>query len=106
MLSPIDELKIQAKKLHQQHSCNADTALNHDHTLRLQDCQLLIARKYGFRHWDHARSVLNGSQCKDYGTFWYKHQCSTLLNLWCASYKEANIQQQAHGGFILPYKHQ
>lgn len=106
MLSPIEELKIQAKKHHKAHSSEPNSPLVNDHPLRLKDSQLVIARQYGFRHWDHAREVLKGSSCRDYGTFWYKNQCSTLLNLWCASYKEAYIQQQAQGGFILPYKNQ
>ncbi|WDE00187.1 hypothetical protein [Thalassomonas actiniarum] len=106
MLSPIEELKIQAKKHHKAHSGKSDATLSNGHPPRLKDSQLVIARKYGFRHWGHAREVLEGSSCRDYGTFWYKPQCSALLNLWCASYKEAALQQKAQGGFILPYKTQ
>jgi len=106
MLSPIEELKIQAKKHHKAQSSNPDAALCTDKPLRLKDSQSVIARKYGFRHWDHAREVLQGSFCRDYGTFWYHPKCTGLLNLWCASYKEANSQQKAQGGFILPYKNQ
>lgn len=149
MLSPIDELKIQAKKHHrqqqsttpdftlnngkntqlkvqqkgatsdfplnngkntqlkvQQQSTTPDFTLNNGKKPRLKDSQLLIARKYGFRNWDHAREVLDGNFCQDYGTFWYKNQCSTLLNKWCANYKQASQVQVDSGGFILPYKHQ
>ncbi|WDE12957.1 hypothetical protein [Thalassomonas haliotis] len=106
MLSPIEELKIQAKKHHKAQSNEPDAALSSGHPPRLKDSQLVIARKYGFRHWDHAREVLQGKVCRDYGTFWYKPQCSALLNLWCSSYKEAGLQQKNHGGFILPYKNQ
>ncbi|WDE04287.1 hypothetical protein SG34_023555 [Thalassomonas viridans] len=106
MLSPIEELKIQAKKHHKAQSKAPDAALSTGHPPRLKDSRLVIARRYGFRHWDHAREVLSGSTCRDYGTFWYSPPCSGLLNLWCASYKEAHQQQKTHGGFILPYKNQ
>lgn len=66
----------------------------------------VLARKYGFAHWDHARAVLEGKPCKDQGTFWYKDQCMTLLNHWCKNHAEAREVQQQNGGTILPYKTQ
>jgi hypothetical protein len=107
MLSCIEELKIQAKRLLKQTpSSEALLKLSKGEPAKLKHCQLLIARQYGFNHWDHARLVLSGKSCDDYGTFWYKNQCGTLLNHWCKSYKEAYQVQQDSGGTILPYKTQ
>lgn len=107
MLSPIQELKIQAKKQLKHDSSNPELiTLAKGEPIKLRHCQLLIARKYGFSHWDHAKAVLEGQSCKNQGTFWYKNQCATLLNHWCKTHDEARQVQQQNGGTILPYKTQ
>ena len=107
MLSPIQELKIQAKKLLKNDSSNPNLIkLAKNDAVKLRHCQLFIARKYGFTSWDHAKAVMEGQPCGDQGTFWYKNQCATLLNHWCSSYDEAHQVQQKSGGTILPYKTQ
>jgi hypothetical protein len=106
-LTPVAELKIQAKKLLKNDSSNPELLkLAKGEPPKLKHCQLFIARKYGFANWDHVRQVLEGNACEDYGSFWYKSQCGTLLNHWCTSHEEAKQVQQENGGTILPYKRQ
>ena len=107
MLSPIEELKIQAKKLLKQPQPPAALLqLAKKDPLKLKHCHLFIARKYGFAHWGHALEVFNGQPCDDRGTFWYNNRCATLLNHWCANYQEAVAIQKQQGGTVLPYKKQ
>ena len=110
MLSPVEELKIRAKKLLKQEPVKAELlALSKKESPQLKHCLLYIARQYGFRDWEHARRILS---CKstalgeDFGRFWYTNQCSTLLNHWCRDSQEAVDVQQKQGGIILPYRTQ
>jgi len=93
MLSPVEELKVQAKRLFKATPSKAELlVLSKNRIPQLKHSQLFIARHYGFRDWEHARSVLScegyrpGADC---GSFWYASQCASLLNHWCASYQEA-----------------
>ena len=107
MLSPIQELKIQAKKQLKNDPSNPELIkLAKGEQVKLRHCQLFIARKYGFAHWAQATAVLEGKPCRDQGTFWYKNQCMVLLNHWCKTHTEAREVQQQNGGTILPYKTQ
>lgn len=109
MLSPMSELKVQAKKFLKDPASQASLLiLSKGEVPQLKHSQLFIARKYGFNHWDHARVVLTGDAKlgQDQGSFWYKNQCATLLNHWCVSHQEAIEVQQSQGGTILPYKKQ
>ncbi len=110
MLSPVEELKIQAKRLLKEPSFKAELlVLSKNRNPQLKHSQLFIARHYGFRDWEHARTILScegygpGADC---GSFWYANQCATLLNHWCANHLEALNVQLALGGIILPYKAQ
>ncbi|WP_196140782.1 hypothetical protein [Aliikangiella sp. G2MR2-5] len=120
MLSPIEELKIQSKKLLK--SIRTDTSepqvksfqkyisgKKSGNPIQLKHCQNYIAQHYGFDDWLHARRVLeceNQQLLQDYGTFWYSSRCSSLLNHWCNTYREALELLNQHGGFLLPYKNQ
>ncbi|OMH38045.1 hypothetical protein [Motiliproteus sp. MSK22-1] len=110
MLSPVEELKIRAKKLLKQEPVDTGLlALSKKNSPQLKHCQLFIARQYGFRDWQHAQHILSCSSAfptEDYGRFWYTNQCSTLLNHWCRDYREALAVQQARGGILLPYRTQ
>lgn len=115
MFSPIEELKIQAKKRLKQTPASTELLkLSKGEKPKLKHCQLLIARQYGFMHWDHARLILsekasddaNNDLHNDYGSFWYNNRCGTLLNHWCTTHAEAREVQKANGGTILPYKNQ
>lgn len=110
MLTPIEELKIQAKRLHKQHIVPVELLiLSQDNPLQLKHCQRFLARKIGFRDWEHARQVLS---CNDHldgqdnGRFWHSPACDALLNTWCRSYNEALTVQAEAGGVILPYRSQ
>lgn len=107
MLSPIDELRIQAKKRCTEAQLNA--SLLKTPRLTLKQIQLKTARSYGFIDWLHAREVLacrSGFPQRGYGKFWYSTRCVTLLNIWCTSIAEAKSLQQRQGGVILPYQNQ
>lgn len=110
MLSPIEELKIQAKKrLRETPSIPGLFKLSKNNPPKLKHCQLMIARQYGFRDWEHARLILSCESYRpgdDCGSFWYSNRCTTLLNHWCGSYQDALSVQQELGGIILPYKTQ
>lgn len=122
MLSPIEELKIQSKKLLK--SWRQDNNSSHVNSLKkqyshsfpqLKLCQHYIAHYYGFSDWLHAKNTLDcqwslesdeAQSVKDFGTFWYSNQCVTLLNRWCSTYQEAIGLLEQTEGFLLPYKQQ
>ncbi len=114
MLTPVQELKIQSKKLLKQSPVSPDLLrLCQNESLQLKHCQRFIARQYGFFDWEHARQVLSceslnqsNTSAKGYGTFWYRDQCSVLLNHWCRHYEEAKDVLHSEGGYLLPYKKQ
>lgn len=75
-------------------------------TLRRRHCLLLVARRLGFRDWNHLLAVLAGSDSQDFGTLLYPATCQGHWNIWSASYAEARSIRAAHGGFLLAYKRQ
>ncbi|OUS32409.1 hypothetical protein A9Q99_01070 [Gammaproteobacteria bacterium 45_16_T64] len=110
MLTPVEELKIQAKRLLKQRFVpSTSLVLSTNGPLQLKHCQLFIARQYGFRDWEHARQVLSceyGSLALDCGGFWYARGCAVLLNSWCRDHQEALEVKAKLGGVVLPYKTQ
>lgn len=115
MITPIEELKIRAKKLLKvspvpeglQKLCQGKQTS--PQPLQLKHCQRYIARQYGFTDWEHARQVLNcetGLSPIGYGEFWYHPKCTMLLNHWCRDYQEAQQVLAEQGGYLLPYKKQ
>lgn len=115
MITPVEELKIRAKKLLKT-SPQPEALLKlyqgrktTPQPLQLKHCQYYIARQYGFTDWEHTRRVLSleaSSQQQDYGEFWYQDQTVTLLNIWCRDYQEALQVLAEQGGYLLPYKKQ
>jgi hypothetical protein len=117
MLSALEELKIQAKKLLKSTTPPEKllTFIQPNQPLQLKHCQQFIAQKYGFRHWNQARLALtesenhltdNTTDASRFSAFWYSPRCATLLNHWCANYADAQKVQAEQGGTILPYKSQ
>ena len=92
----IEELKAKARR---QHRASADDSQRRHHLAEL-------ARRLGFEGWPHLVAVLSGSESKNFGTLLYAPRCATHLNIWSASYEEAQMIRAEHGGFLLPYKHQ
>ncbi len=118
MITPIDELKVQAKKLLKSSNLNKLIPLAADTPHQLKHTQLFLARQLGFADWAHAKSILNcdydlEAQYKiqaetqhQFGSIWHNKKCDTLLNTWCRNYQEAKQVQTDSGGVILPYKSQ
>lgn len=76
---------------------------------QLRHALSLVAQGVGFRHWEHARSVLGGlaRPGDDMGTFWHALGCSGLLNHWFARHDEAADFLRARGGAaLLTYRRQ
>jgi hypothetical protein len=74
--------------------------------VRRRHCLLLVARRLGFRDWNHALAILTGSDSQDFGTLLYPSTCHGHWNIWSASYDEARSIRAAHGGYLLAYKRQ
>jgi len=112
----IDALKTRAKKLHKAALNGDEPALAYlklspsgTENLKRKTCLHLIARKLGFRDWNHTRAVLAGEAeiGQDMGQFWYSDRCSALLNIWFANYAEAKSYLEAHPqSYLLPFKTQ
>lgn len=100
-MKAINELKIKAKK-------QLKSELPTTEGLTLTDCQQNLAKKSGFSHWHHALDVLSGTkEMLDFGTLWHHSGCDVLLNLWFASYTEAQAALTENPDkFLLPYKTQ
>lgn len=76
---------------------------------QLRHALALAAQAVGFRHWEHARSVLGGEAHAgdDMGRFWHAPACETLLNHWFARYDEAAaFQQETPAATLLTYGRQ
>ncbi|WP_100642501.1 hypothetical protein [Alteromonas facilis] len=114
----LSELKIRAKKLLKR-SASEDVISpqfakiikrqNWDmtRTLRLKDCQNLLAIQCGFSNWQSAHKTLSGEDVRSAGSFLHSVSCDALLNHWFASYDEAaNVLQKDSAQYLVPYKHQ
>mgnify|MGYP006981760785 FL=1 len=118
MITPIDELKVQAKKLLKNTDLAKIIPLSANTPHQLKHTQLYLARQLGFTDWAHAKSILscdydleaqNEIQAEtqlQFGSLWHSRKCDTLLNTWCRNYQEAKQVQSDSGGIILPYKSQ
>lgn len=76
---------------------------------QLRHALALVAQAVGFRHWEHARSVLGGEAHAgdDLGRFWHAPACEALLNHWFAHYPEAAaFQQETPGATLLTHARQ
>jgi len=112
----IAELKVRAKKLHKSALSGNQSTLDFLKLtpssitdLQRKTCLNLLAKRYGFKDWRHAKDVLSGSTSsgKDMGQFWYSNQCSSLLNHWFADYHEAKIFLKENPDlYLLPFKNQ
>lgn len=70
---------------------------------QLRHALALVAQSVGFRHWEHARSVLGGQarMGDDMGRFWHAPACDAFLNQWFARHAEAVECQRASPGTAL-----
>lgn len=113
-MTPIDELKVQAKKLLKHSNLSLLIPLTSDNRHQLKHTQLYLARKLGFNDWAQAKTILscdydlNPQTASDnnFGSLWYTNKCGALLNTWCRNYEEAIQVQAKSGGVVLPYKTQ
>lgn len=120
MNKALSELKIRAKKL-----CKAVKQAEPDaikrmakydkksaesqNTVKLKNCQYVVAREAGFQDWQHGHVVLSGERNdnESWGTIWHSPRCDVFLNLWFANYAEAATYLAEHPThYLLPYKHQ
>lgn len=120
----IDELRARARRLHRAAQRGEPAALaalrglrelaasNLDGAAlqaRVQRKHALaaVARQLGFRSWNHATAVLRATaQVDDFGTLLYPERCYPHFNIWSADYGEAEAIRNAHGGYLLAYRHQ
>lgn len=65
-----------------------------------------VAIQLGFTGWQHLLAVVRGDETGDVGTLLYPPSGFAYWNVWSASYEEASAIRHAHGGYLLPYKHQ
>lgn len=100
-MKAINELKIKAKK-----QLKAEQSTTEG--LSLTDYQQKLAKKAGFTHWHHALDVLSGKQgVSDFGKLWHHSSCDVLLNMWFASYANAQAALTENPDkFLVPYKTQ
>ncbi|HEY9080340.1 hypothetical protein [Magnetovibrio sp.] len=72
--------------------------------IRRRHCLTVIARELGFQGWGHAVHSLRDDT--SFGRLLYPPRCNGHINIWCASYEEAQIVQAQHGGYLLAYQNQ
>jgi hypothetical protein len=70
---------------------------------KLRHVLALVAQSVGFRHWEHARTVLGGDARagEDMGRFWHGPRCESLLNHWFASHADASAMHAGAGDATL-----
>ncbi len=73
--------------------------------IQRKHCLLVIARKLGFKHWNHCAQFF-GEGCEDYGTMLYPKRCGAHWNIWVTDYEEAKKARAEHGGYLLCYNKQ
>jgi hypothetical protein len=119
----IKELKIQAKRLLKSIKAGDDVPAKiqrHLKTLnveniqevKLKHCHFFIAKKFNFDSWQHAQQVLSGSEVSNspvnMGTIFHSSRCDALINLWFATYDEAEaaLAFDKENRWLIPYKQQ
>lgn len=65
----------------------------------------LFAKELGMPGWPALRDVLLGATPDDFGKALYPGRCSAHWNIWSADYDEARGIREAHGGYLLAYRH-
>src|SRR6185436_1730841 len=121
MAGVISDLKVHARRLHRQISRHEPQAVARTRRLdefrdcdpaslgasiRRRHCLAVIARELGFQGWPHAVAVLRGTDSIDFGTLLYPKGAEVHWNIWSASYAEARVIREQHGGYLLAYKRQ
>jgi len=121
MVNLVDDLKQRARRLHRGASAGDPDAIARLRALpelrALDDASIAkaarrrhalsaLARALGFDGWPHAKAVLSGEAVRDRGQLMFEEHCGAYPNIWSADYAEAARIRRAHGGYLLPYKHQ
>lgn len=72
-------------------------------TPQLKHALAVIAMEAGFECWTALKAA---SDEPDFSDIFARPGISDSLNAWFSSYDEAKAYHQAHGGLLLPYRHQ
>lgn len=72
--------------------------------IQRRHCLTVVAWELGFNDWPHALAVLSGPAVDDFGTLLYAPGCEVHWNIWSASYSEAHVIREQHGGYLLAYR--
>ncbi|GHF99131.1 hypothetical protein [Thalassotalea marina] len=118
----INEIKLQAKKLHKRLKSGEMitakiekqlTRLNTNLTeLKLKHCLTIVSQQLGFVHWHQAHQFFSGisenNTPLNWGTYLYPEQNDVFINEWFADYSQAKIVLEKHPQikWLLPYKQQ
>jgi hypothetical protein len=114
MVSIVEDLKAQARRLHRQAASQDRAALARlgleagpeASEVQRRHCLAVIARELGFAGWPHLVAVLNGDDDTDFGKLLYPSSGSAHSNIWCATYDEARKIREQSGGYLLAYGRQ
>jgi len=71
--------------------------------LQLKHALAVVALEAGFSGWPALKQAKDEL---DFSEFFAAPGLKDSINHWFASYDEARAHQQAHGGILLPYRHQ
>jgi hypothetical protein len=119
MAGVISDLKAQARIFHRQVAEHEPLAVARAQQLpefrgidsaslpsriKRRHCLTVIARELGFQGWPHAVAVLRGTDSSDFGTLLYPKGGEVHWNIWSASYDEARVIREQHGGYLLAYR--
>lgn len=74
--------------------------------VRRRHALAVVARELGFRGWPHLISVVQDGATDDFGTLLVPETGGAYWNIWSARYEEARSIREAHGGYLLAYRHQ
>ena len=78
--------------------------LDHPPTeLQLKHALAVIAQEAGFDSWTSLKQTSEGL---DFSEFFTAPGLKDSINHWFSTYDEAKAHQAAHGGILLPYRHQ
>lgn len=65
---------------------------------QLKHAYWVLAIEHGYSNWNALRTEIIRQECM------YSTSCGVYLNVWCASYKEAEDHHQTNGGYLLQYQ--
>ena len=63
-----------------------------------------LARRLGFRDWQHATAILSGRAGDDFGTLLCPPEADVHCNIWSAQYDQARRIRDENGGYLLAYR--